>query len=201
LTILIPQNDAVDVAFDGAGAVGDGEPGADGGPVLAESFGEAAQLADRAGLGLAGPGFQVLAAAVAEHVRELADQGAGRLELGAAGGDQCERGAVILSKIAGRGENPAGRLLRRRRWRGRGHSGVAAQLGGEPAQGAQAAAVAAVAQFLVQPLGAMNSVIPSLLQVGLVRAGQARPGQAGAADQLIGGRGGGVAADRLALEP
>jgi hypothetical protein len=46
--------DAVDVAFDGAGAVGRGELG-DGGPVLAESFGEAAQLADRAGLGLGSP--------------------------------------------------------------------------------------------------------------------------------------------------
>jgi hypothetical protein len=34
--------DAVDVAFDGAGAVGDGEPGGDGGPVFAESFAEAA---------------------------------------------------------------------------------------------------------------------------------------------------------------
>ena len=33
--------DAVDVAFDGAGAVGQGEPGGDGGPVLAQSGGEA----------------------------------------------------------------------------------------------------------------------------------------------------------------
>jgi hypothetical protein len=54
--------DAVDMAFGGAGAVGDGEPGDDGGPVPAESAGEAAQLADRAGLGLAGPRFEVLAA-------------------------------------------------------------------------------------------------------------------------------------------
>ena len=69
--------DAVDVAFDGAGAVGDGEPGGDGAPVPAESLAETAQFADRAGLGLAGLGGQVLAAAVAEHVRELADQGAG----------------------------------------------------------------------------------------------------------------------------
>jgi hypothetical protein len=65
------------VAFDGAGAVGGGEPGGDGGPVAAESSGEAAQLADRAVLGLAGPGFQALAATVAEHVGELADQGDG----------------------------------------------------------------------------------------------------------------------------
>jgi hypothetical protein len=43
--------------------------------------------------------------------------------------------------------------------------------------------------------------IASLPQVGLVRAEQARPGQAGAADQLISGRGGGVAADRLGIQP
>ena len=48
----------------GAGAVGAGEPSGDRGPVLAESLAEPAQLADRAGLGPAGPGFEVLAAAV-----------------------------------------------------------------------------------------------------------------------------------------
>src|SRR5579863_248500 len=62
------------MAFDGAGAVGDGEPGGDRGPVRAESLAEPAQLADRAGLGPAGPGFEVLAAAVAEHVGELRRQ-------------------------------------------------------------------------------------------------------------------------------
>ena len=51
-----------DVAFDGAGAIGDGEPGGDGGLVFAESFAETAQLANRAGLRLAGLGFEVLAA-------------------------------------------------------------------------------------------------------------------------------------------
>lgn len=75
----------MDVAFDGTGALGDGEPGGDGGPVLAEALAETAQLADRAGLSLAGPRFQALAAAVAEHVGELADQIAGRFELFAAG--------------------------------------------------------------------------------------------------------------------
>jgi hypothetical protein len=53
----------------------------------------------------------------------------------------------------------------------------------------------------MQPLGAADRVVPSLPQVGLVRAEQARPGQAGAADQLISGRGGGVAADRLGIQP
>ncbi len=201
MTILIPQNDAVDVAFDGARAVGDGEPGGDGGPVAAESFGEAAQFADRAVLGLAGPGFEALAAAVTEHVRELADQVPGRFELGAAAGDLRERGAVVLGEVAGRGEDPAGHLLRRRRRRGRGDGGVAAQPGGEPAQGAQAAPVAAVTQLGVQPFGAADPFVPSLLQPILVRAEQARPGQAGAAGQLTGGGGGGVAADRLGIQP
>ena len=82
-----------------------------------------------------------------------------------------------------------------------GDGGVLAQPGGEPAQGAQAAPVAAGAQLLVQPLGAADPLVPSLLQVGLVRAEQARPGQAGAADQLVGGRGAGVTADGLAVQP
>src|SRR6185437_7492648 len=166
--------DAVDVAFDGAGAVGDGEPGGDGGPVLAESLAEAAQLADGAGLGLAGPGFQALAAAVAEHVRELADQVTGSCEFLAAAGDLRERGAVAVGEIAGRGEDPAGHLLRLGRWRRPGDGGVAAQPGGEPPQRAQAAPVAAVAQFGVQPFGAADPFVPALPQPVLVRAEQAR---------------------------
>jgi hypothetical protein len=102
------------VAFDGTGALGDGEPGGDGGPVLAEASAETAQLADRAGLSVAGPCFQALAAAVAEHVGELADQIAGRFELFAAGGDLREVGTVVVGEVAGRGEDPTGRLVGRR---------------------------------------------------------------------------------------
>jgi hypothetical protein len=126
-------------------------------------------------------------AAIPGRACEVTDQGTSRFELGAASGDLGERGAVVLGEVAGRGEDPAGHLLG---WRGCGDGGVAAQPAGEPAQGAQAAPVAAVAQFLVQPFGAADSLVPSLPQVGLVRAEQARPGQAGAADQLIGGRAG-----------
>ena len=153
--------ESVAVAFDGTGALGDGEPGGDGGPVLAEASAETAQLADRAGLSVAGPCFQTLAAAVAEHVGELADQIAGRFELFAAGGDLREVGTVVVGEVAGRGEDPTGRLVGRRCWRRRGDGGVAAQLGGEPAQGAQAAAVAAVAQFGMQLLGAAAAFVPS----------------------------------------
>ena len=138
---------------------------------------------------------------MAEHAGELADQITGGVEFGAAGGDLRERVAVAVGEVAGRGEDPASHLLRRRCWRGRGDLGVAAQLGGEPPQGAQAALVAAAAQLLVKPLGAADPFLPSLPQPVLVRAEQARPGQAGAAGQLLCGRGGGVAADRLAVQP
>jgi hypothetical protein len=47
--------DAAGVAFDGAGAPGEGETGGDGGPVLAQADGEAADFRNVAGLGLAGP--------------------------------------------------------------------------------------------------------------------------------------------------
>ena len=141
--------------------------------------------------------------AVTEHVGELPDQGTGGFEFLAVGGDLRERGTVVVGEVAGRGEDPAGHLpgRRRRRWRWRGHGGVLAQRGGEPAQGAQAAAVAAGAQLGVQPLGAAAALLPALPQVSLVRTVRARLGQAGAGDQLIRGRGRGVAADRLALEP
>ena len=57
---------------------------------------------------------------------KLADQVTGRFEFLAAGGDLRERGPVVLGEVAGRSEAPAGHLLGRRRWRGRGDCGVAA---------------------------------------------------------------------------
>jgi hypothetical protein len=88
---------AVDVAIDSAWAVGDGEPGGDGGPVFADSFAETAQLADRIGPSLAGAGFEVIAAA-AEPVREVADRGTGRLKLLSAGRDLLERGTIVFPR-------------------------------------------------------------------------------------------------------
>ena len=67
------------------------------------------------------------------------------VEFLAAAGDLRERGAVVVGEVAGRGEDPAGHFPGRGRWRRRGDGGVAAELGGEPAQGAQASLVAAVA--------------------------------------------------------
>jgi len=79
--------DAVDVAFDGAGSPGQGEAGGDGGPVLAQAGGEAPHFLDGAGLGLVDLGGSSLPWRWGDHVAELADQGAGGVELGTAGGD------------------------------------------------------------------------------------------------------------------
>src|SRR5262249_33695047 len=56
---------------------------------------------------------------------------------------------------------------------------------------AQTAPVTSFPQFLMKAVGAAHSVVPALAQVGLVRAEQARPGEAGAAAPPGGGRGGG----------
>jgi hypothetical protein len=80
--------------------------------------------------------------AVAQHLCELADQAAGGAEFFAAGGDLRERGPVVIGEFAGRGEDPAGHFPGCGRWWWRGDGGVVAELGGEPAQGALAAAVA-----------------------------------------------------------
>ena len=49
--------------------------------------------------------------------------------------------------------------------------------------------------------GAAAAFVPSLVQVGQVRAEEAGPGQPGAAGQPACAGGGGVAADRLAVQP
>ncbi len=55
---------------------------------LRSPFGESAQFADRAGVGLDSPGGQVFAVLVAEHVREVADEGLGGREFFASRGDR-----------------------------------------------------------------------------------------------------------------
>src|ERR1019366_3206254 len=59
--------DPGDVAFHGAGAVGQGEPGGDGVLVAADAVGEGVQFGLVAGLGGGEPAFQFLLAAAAGH--------------------------------------------------------------------------------------------------------------------------------------
>jgi hypothetical protein len=81
LTILIPQNDPVDVALDDAGAVGQGEAGGHGLEVLADGVGEDADGIRAAQLGLLDPVPELVSVAVAEHVCELSRAVEGRGDL------------------------------------------------------------------------------------------------------------------------
>jgi hypothetical protein len=71
LTDQIPQNEPVDVAFDGAGAVGQGEPGGDGGEVLADPGGEGVQFGLVVGFDAVEPvGELLLCGAFGHHLGE-----------------------------------------------------------------------------------------------------------------------------------
>ena len=54
---------------------------------------------------------------------------------------------------------------------------------------------------MMQPLGAVHAVGPSLVQVGHVRIEQAAPGQRGVGYQVARVGDGGVTADRFAVQP
>jgi hypothetical protein len=192
--MLIPQNDAVDVAFDGPGAVRQREAGGDGGPVFAQAGDEAAQFADGAGSGLIGPRGELAAGAVHEHIGEVTDQGAGGAEFRAAAGDGAQGGPVVVGEVAGRGKDPGGHFLGRGRWRAGRAGGFLAEPGGVAAQRAQAAVVAAGADLLVQPVGAVAAFFPPLVQVGQVRVEEAGLHRAGAGAQVAGAGGGDIAA-------
>jgi hypothetical protein len=183
--------DAVDVALDGARAPGQGEASGDGGPVLAQAGGEAAEFRDVAGFSLVGPAGELVALAVGEHVGELADERARGGELGAAGGDGVQGGAVLGGELAGRGQDPGGHLLRRRRGRACRGDGVLAQGGRVAAEGPQAAAVAAAAELFVQLVGPVAAFVPALVQPGQVRVQEACAPDRGVWEQAV-GVGGGV---------
>jgi hypothetical protein len=103
---------------------------------------------------------------VGEHVGELADERAGRGEFGAAGKDGVQGIAVLGGELAGRRQDPGGHLLRS--WRGRPGrgGGVLGESGRVAAQGPQAAAVAAGAEFGLQLVGAGAAFVPALVQPG-----------------------------------
>jgi hypothetical protein len=187
------------VAFDGAGAVGQGEAGGDGGPVFAQSGGEGLQLADGAGFGLVCPGGGLAAGAVAEHVGELADQGADGGELVAAAGDPGQGGTVVAGEAARWCQDPGGHRLGCRGWR-RGPGFGLAQPGGVAARRAQAAAVAAGLDLLQQAAVAVAAFLPPFAQVGQVRVKEVAPGCGGVCQQLARVRGIGVAAHGRAVQ-
>jgi hypothetical protein len=95
LTILIPQNDLVDVAFHGSGAVGQGQPGGDGLLVTADAGREGMQLGLVVGLDRGEPAWELLVSgAVGHHLGEAGDVGGQGVDVRAAGADAGQLGVV-----------------------------------------------------------------------------------------------------------
>ena len=199
MTILIPQNDLVDVAFHGAGAVGQGEPGGDGLLVAADAVGEGVQLGLVVGLDPGEPVFECeQALAAGHHLGETADVAGQGVQVRAAGRDGGEPGLVFGVKAVRAGQQPAGDLAGLRDWRGcRGLPGIPAGPG-PPVGGAELADVAfdglhaagpalGGGHFGVQGGGADDALVPSLVDVRLERVQPAFP--AGGLDQQPGGTG------------
>ena len=108
MTILIPQNDPVDVAFDLAGAVGQGQAVEDGLVVAFEPGDERAQVWLVAGAGRGDPGVQLLAAPAGEDLGELGDVRGQGVQVRALGPDAGEAGLLIVVQGGGVGQDPAG---------------------------------------------------------------------------------------------
>jgi hypothetical protein len=122
---------------------------------------------DVAGPGLVGPAGELGFLAVGEYVGELADERAGRGELGATGSDGVQCVCCSAVSLGGVRIQTATFLRCGRSGPCRG-DGVLAQGGRTAAEGAQAAAVVAGAEFGVRLVGAVAAFVPALVQVGQV---------------------------------
>jgi hypothetical protein len=105
---LIPQNDVVDAAFDGAGVPAGGQALGDGVEVLLEAFGEGREAWQAGGAGVADPLREVLAGELGEHGGEGADLLSGGLEFGAVFQHGLEPGLVVFGEGVGVAGEPAG---------------------------------------------------------------------------------------------
>lgn len=106
LTCQIPQNDAVDVAFDGAGAVGEGESVADRVMIGLQTPDEPVQLRQVIRLDRSHPGVEIVAAEVGEHLRKGGNVGGGGFEMPAAGVDLFEPDLLRIGQVVGAAQHP-----------------------------------------------------------------------------------------------
>lgn len=161
--------DPVDVPFNDAGAVEQGQPGGHGVPVAVDAVGEDVQARQGIDVDPAQPVAEPVAAQVDEHVGEAADMPGGGLQLRAAGQHGLEPGPVVHAQGLGIGHNPAGHLPHCRRHRrrcGDDSGGVEhAQVG---RYRAVAAPVTPCGDLPVQLGGAGRALPQPLVQVGLV---------------------------------
>ena len=111
LTILIPQNEPVDVAFGRSGAVGQGEPGGDGREVLADPGGEGVQFGLVVGFDSFEPAGEVsFAGAAGHHLGEAGHVPGEPVQLGAVRADLGEHLLVAGVKVLCAAQQPAGDL-------------------------------------------------------------------------------------------
>jgi hypothetical protein len=182
---VIPQNDAVDMAFDRAGVPGQGEPGGDGVLVAAQPGDKGAQFGLAAGGGVGHPFLQVTVAAPLDyqcgegcHVRVKGG------EFGAGAEDGGELAVVVSGKAAGVRHDPSGHFPDLwRLWSRDGHGGGGAQRGQVVADAGVATAVSAGADLPPQPGGVGASLVPPLVQVGGVFLNHAGPSAGAVMDQ------------------
>ncbi len=112
MTILIPQNHPIYVAFDGAGDPGQGEAGGDGVEVLAEGPGEALQGFRGVLFGLADPLHQQESALVADEFGEGAGQVAGAGDVWAGEPDLEQSFLLAVGEGVAWAHDPGGDLAR-----------------------------------------------------------------------------------------
>ena len=136
---------------------------------------------------------------MAEHVGELADQGADGGEFVASAGDPGQGVAVLGGEAARSGQDPGGHGLGCRRGR-RGPGRGLAQPGGVPAQRARAAVVAEGPDLFQELAGAVAAFVPPLVQVGQVRVQETVPGRRGVREELTRAGSAGVAAHGGAVQ-
>ena len=192
--------DPVDVAFGGAGTVGQGERGGDGGEVLADAGGEGVQFGLVVGFDVFEPGGQVvLPGALGHHFGEAGDVAGEAVELCAVAAQLGEQVLLAGVEVLGAAQQPAGYFsdLQCFRREGRG-VGAGAQWLEVAVDGAPAAAVAQGGDLGVQYGGVVAAFGPPSVQVGLVAVQDGGPGH-GPGHRLVSGGGLGEAAAGLAV--
>ena len=110
LTILIPQNEPVDIAFDDAGVLGHGEAVEDGLLVAFDAVGEGVQVGLVVGLDGRDPVVEAVAVAAGEDLGELGDVAGEGVQVRAACPGLGELVFLVVIEVVRVGEDPAGQV-------------------------------------------------------------------------------------------
>ena len=159
--------DPVDVAFDLAGAVGQGQAVEDGLVVAFEPGDEGAQVRLVAGAGLGDPRIQLLAAQAGEDLGELGDVAGQGVQVRALGPDAGEAGLLVVVQGGGVAQDPARDMADLGRRRDGGRRGLGLEGPQVGIDGAVAAAVPLRGDLPVQLADVGAPGVPALVQEGL----------------------------------